>query len=83
YARESAKYGVKTTFDGIDITAVTAYREGIVASKYKGLQGLLKARGITVIEGTGRLTSPTTIQVGDDTITGKNIVLATGSYSRS
>jgi len=81
--RESAKYGVNASLDGIDISAVTAYREGIVASKYKGLQGLIKARGITVIEGTGRLTSPTTVQVGDDTITGKNVILATGSYSRS
>ena len=81
--RESAKYGVNASLEGIDISAVTAYREGIVASKYKGLQGLIKARGITVIEGTGRLTSPTTVQVGDDTITGKNIILATGSYSRS
>ena len=82
-SRESAKYGVNTTFDGIDIAAVSAYREGIVASKYKGLQGLIKARGITTIEGEGRLTSPTTVQVGDDTIVGKNIILATGSYSRS
>ena len=81
--RESAKYGVNASLESIDISAVTAYREGIVASKYKGLQGLIKARGITVIEGTGRLTSPTTVQVGDDTITGKNIILATGSYSRS
>ncbi|MEL4318259.1 dihydrolipoyl dehydrogenase [Leifsonia sp. YIM 134122] len=83
YSRESAKYGVKTTFDGIDMTAVTAYRQGIVDSKYKGLQGLVKARGITTIAGEGKLTSPTTVQVGDDTITGKHIVLATGSYSRS
>jgi len=82
-SRESAKYGVTTTFGGIDIAAVTAYREGIVASKYKGLQGLIKTRGITVVEGEGRLTSPTTVQVGDTTLTGKNIVLATGSYSRS
>ncbi|MEO8263614.1 MAG: FAD-dependent oxidoreductase, partial [Pseudolysinimonas sp.] len=82
-SRESAKYGVTTTFGGIDIAAVTAYREEIVASKYKGLQGLIKARGITTIEGEGRLTSPTTVQVGDITVTGKNIVLATGSYSRS
>jgi dihydrolipoamide dehydrogenase len=82
-SRESAKYGVTNTFGGIDIAAVTAYREGIVASKYKGLQGLIKARGITVIEGEGKLTSPTTVQVGDATLTGKNIVLATGSYSRS
>jgi dihydrolipoamide dehydrogenase len=82
-SRESAKYGVTTTFDGIDISAVTAYREGIVSSKYKGLQGLIKARGITVIEGEGKLTSPTTVQVGDQTLTAKNIILATGSYSRS
>jgi dihydrolipoamide dehydrogenase len=74
---------VTNTFGGIDIAAVTAYREGIVASKYKGLQGLIKTRGITVVEGEGKLTSPTTVQVGDDTLTGKNIILATGSYSRS
>ena len=81
--RESAKYGVNASLDGIDISAVTAYREGIVASKFKGLDGLVKARGITTIPGEGRLTSPTTVQVGDDTIVGKKIVLATGSYSRS
>jgi dihydrolipoamide dehydrogenase len=82
-SRESAKYGVNTTFDGIDIAAVTSYRQGIVTSKFKGLEGLVKARGITVIKGEGRLISPTTVQVGDDTVTGKNVVLATGSYSRS
>jgi dihydrolipoamide dehydrogenase len=82
-SREAAKYGVKTQFEGIDMAAVTAFREGIVASKYKGLQGLIKARGITVIQGEGRLVAPNTVQVGDDRIVGKNIVLATGSYSRS
>lgn len=82
-ARESAKFGVTTQFEGIDIAGVTAYREGIVSSKYKGLQGLIKTRGITVIEGEGKLVAPTAVQVGDDRITGKNVVLATGSYSRS
>ncbi|HQI65545.1 MAG: dihydrolipoyl dehydrogenase [Actinobacteria bacterium] len=81
--RESAKYGVSSTFNGVDIAAVTGYRQEVVASKYKGLQGLIKARGIITIEGEGRLISPTTVQVGDDTVTGKNVVLATGSYSRS
>jgi dihydrolipoamide dehydrogenase len=81
--RESAKYGVTSTFGGIDIAAVTSYREGIVSSKYKGLQGLIKARGITVIEGAGRLVSPNSVQVGDDILVGKNVILATGSYSRS
>ncbi|MDQ1554108.1 MAG: dihydrolipoamide dehydrogenase, partial [Microbacteriaceae bacterium] len=81
--RDSAKYGVTSSFGGIDIAAVTSYREGIVSSKFKGLVGLIKSRGITVIEGEGRLVSPTTVQVGDDTIVGKNVILATGSYSRS
>ncbi|WP_165064081.1 dihydrolipoyl dehydrogenase [Marisediminicola senii] len=81
--KESAKYGVKAEFGGIDIAAVTKYRQDIVTSKFKGLTGLIKQRGITVIEGEGKLTSPTTVQVGDQTITGKNIVLASGSYSRS
>jgi dihydrolipoamide dehydrogenase len=82
-SRESSKYGVNTTFGGIDIAAVTSYREGIVSSKFKGLEGLIKARGITVIRGEGRLVSPTQVRVGEDTITGKNVILATGSYSRS
>ena len=82
-ARESAHFGVKSTFDGIDVAAVSAYREEIIASKFKGLQGLIKARGITTIAGEGKLVSPTTVQVGGDTVTGKHVVLATGSYSRT
>ncbi|WP_104193667.1 dihydrolipoyl dehydrogenase [Cryobacterium sp. M25] len=82
-SRDAAKYGVKTQFEGIDMPAVNAFRKSIVASKFKGLQGLIKSRGITVIEGEGRLISPNTVQVGANTIVGKNIVLATGSYSRS
>ncbi|BDI22895.1 dihydrolipoyl dehydrogenase [Herbiconiux sp. L3-i23] len=82
-SRDSEHYGVKTTFEGVDIQGVTAYREGIVAKKYKGLQSLVKARGITTIEGEGRVVGGTSVQVGDQTVTGKNLVLATGSYSRS
>ena len=83
FSRDSSKFGISSTFDGVDIGGVASYRDGIVGKKYKGLQGLIKARGITVIEGEGRLVSPTTVQVGDDSIVGKNVILATGSYSRS
>ncbi len=81
--RESAKYGVNSTFNGVDVPAVIKYREEVITSKFKGLTGLIKARGITVIEGEGRFVGGTSVQVGGDTITGKNLVLATGSYSRS
>ena len=82
-ARSAEKYGIKATFESIDMTAVNAYKDGIVAGKFKGLQGLIKAKGITVIEGAGRLTGQNTIEVDGTTYTGKNIILATGSYSRS
>jgi dihydrolipoamide dehydrogenase len=82
-AREAAKFGVSATLEGIDIAAVTAYREGVVASKWKGLQGLLRTRGVTVIEGAGRLVAPNQIEVNGERITGKNVILATGSYSRT
>ncbi|GAA0995604.1 dihydrolipoyl dehydrogenase [Subtercola frigoramans] len=82
-SREAGKYGVRTTFEGVDLAAVTAYREAIVASKFKGLEGLINARKITVIRGEGRLVGPKTVQVGDDSYVGKNVILATGSYSRS
>jgi dihydrolipoamide dehydrogenase len=82
-ARHSDMFGVRATLEGVDLPAVNQYRDGIVASKHKGLQGLIKARGITTIEGTGTLISPTTVQVGEDTVVGKNVVLATGSYPKS
>ena len=82
-ARESSHYGIETELKGVDIAKVGAFRDGIVASKFKGLQGLLKAKGVKVFEGEGKLTSPTTVQVGDTTLTGTNVVLATGSYARS
>ncbi len=81
--RDAARFGVTTTLHGIDVAAVSAYRQGIIESKYKGLQGLLKARGIQMVDGHGTLTSPTTVQVGDTTVTGKNVVLATGSYAKT
>lgn len=82
-ARHSEMFGVKASLEGIDLPAVNAYRDGVVSSKHKGLQGLIKARGITTIEGEGTLVSPTAVQVGSDTVTGKNVVLATGSYPRT
>lgn len=64
HARDSAKYGVNVELQGIDINAVNAYKDGIIAGKYKGLQGLIKSKkAITVIEGEGKLSSQNTVTV--------------------
>ena len=83
-ARESSHIGVNATLESIDLVKVNAYREGVVSRLYKGLQGLVKSRAVTLIEGTGRLTSPTTVEVAGTTYTAtKGVILATGSYARS
>ncbi len=82
-ARESAAFGVKTTFDGMDMPGVHKYKDSVIAKNHKGLTGLIKGRGIQIVTGEGRLTGPKTVQVGDDSFTGTNVVLATGSYSRT
>ena len=82
-ARDAAQFGVNATLDGIDMPAVNAYKDKVVGRLFKGLAGLIKSRGITVIEGEGRLTGPRTVTVGDTAYTGRHVVLASGSYSRS
>jgi dihydrolipoamide dehydrogenase len=82
-ARDAARFGVNASLDGIDMTGVNAYKDGVISRLFKGLTGLIKSRGITVIEGEGRLSGPRTVSVGDATYTGTHLVLASGSYSKS
>ncbi len=82
-ARESEQFGVQATLDGIDMTGVNAYKDGVVARLHQGLTGLVKGRGITVIEGAGRVTGPRQVTVGDTSYSGEHLVLASGSYART
>ncbi|HEX2902951.1 MAG TPA: dihydrolipoyl dehydrogenase [Jatrophihabitans sp.] len=82
-ARESAQFGVNATFEGIDMAGVHKYKDGVIGKNWKGLQGLIRSRGIQIIEGEGRLTGPKQVTVGSDVFNGTNLILATGSYSRT
>jgi dihydrolipoamide dehydrogenase len=62
---------------------VNKYRDGIVDRLFKGLTGLVGSKDLTVVAGEGRLTGPKTVSVNGDNYTGVNVVLATGSYSRT
>ncbi len=82
-SRESQNFGVKSTFEGIDMPAVNTYKDGVIDRLYKGLQGLIKSGGITVVEGEGKLVDAKTVEVNGERYTGTNVVLATGSVSRT
>lgn len=82
-AREGSKFGVKSTLNGMDMDGVNAYKDGVINKLYKGLSGLVKSRGIVFVEGHGKLVSKDTVEVAGVKYTGKNIVLATGSYAKT
>ncbi len=82
-AREASHFGVNATFNSIDMTGVNSYKDGVITKLHKGLQGLVKSRNITFIEGHGKLVGKDTVEVNGTKYTGKNIVLATGSYAKT
>ena len=82
-AREASTFGVNAQFLSMDMVAVNAYKDGVINKLHKGLQGLVKSRNITFVEGHGRLVAKDTVEVNGERYTGTNVVLATGSYAKS
>ncbi|MBF9129964.1 dihydrolipoyl dehydrogenase [Plantactinospora sp. S1510] len=81
--RDSEQFGIKAELVGIDMSGVNAYKDGVIARLYKGLQGMIKSAKITVVEGAGKLVGPNTVEVDGARYTGRNVILATGSYART
>lgn len=81
--RSSEGVGVRASFEGIDVAQVNAYKDRVVGRLHKGLLGLVGSRSIEVVPGWGRLVAPDTVEVEGRRLTGRNVVLATGSYART
>src|SRR6478752_550758 len=82
-AREGEQFGVKTTFESVDMKGVNAYKDGVISRLYKGLQGLVKSKKIEYVEGEGRLVARNTVEAAGRRLVGKSVVLATGSYAKT
>ncbi len=83
HARDSASFGVLSTFEGIDVPGVLSYKNSVVDRLWTGLQSTIASRKIDTIEGSGRLESPTRVRVGDIVYEAEHVVLATGSEPKS
>ncbi|MFE0750070.1 dihydrolipoyl dehydrogenase [Gordonia sp. NPDC058843] len=86
--RSAADFGIKASFDGVDITAVHAYKQKVVDGLYRGLEGLIASRQIRVVRGHGRVVGERMVAVdladgGTSHHRGEALVLATGSQSRT
>jgi dihydrolipoamide dehydrogenase len=81
-ARGAEQFGVEAFLTGIDMAGVHKYKDAVTARLFKGLVGLVASRGITLVEGRGRLMDPHTVEVDGQRFRGEHVVLATGSYAR-
>jgi dihydrolipoamide dehydrogenase len=81
--KEAGQFGIKGTFESVDVAAVNAYKGKVVEGLYKGLSGLVKSRGIEVVQGTGTLVSPTAVEVDGRRIEARHVLLATGSVPKT
>ncbi|WP_420627349.1 dihydrolipoyl dehydrogenase [Candidatus Leptofilum sp.] len=82
------EFGFSFTDLQLDYSVAFKRSRQVSSRLVKGVQFLMKKNKIDVFEGTGQLTDANTVQVslndsGEQTISGKNIIIATGARPRS
>jgi len=78
-AKGGAEFGLVIDSIAFDWSVAQKRKTAVVDQLVKGVEGLLKAGGVTTFRGAGRLSGKGTVTVGNDVIKAKDIVIATGS----
>lgn len=82
--KKARDFGVLTSPPELDWSAALARKDRVVNQLVTGLSGLLRKRGVKVVSGRGRLAGAGRVEVeGGETLSGRAVVLATGSHARS
>ena len=77
--QHAAEHGVKLGSVELDLAVLLKKKDAVVTKLVGGVAQLAKARKVTVITGAASFVSAHTVAVGDQHLTAKNIVIATGS----
>jgi dihydrolipoamide dehydrogenase len=81
----SDEWGIKASGEP-DWSGVQSFKQKVVDKLVNGLTGLVKARKIEVVKGTGRLASPTKVDIegngGSRSLQADHVVLASGSFAK-
>lgn len=86
--KDAGDFGVLVEGEpSVDWGKVLNFKDGVVNRMYKGVQGLIKAKKVTLVEGEGRLSGQRTVVVqtsdGERSLhANKSVLLAPGSYPR-
>ncbi len=82
-ACEGARFGVHASDVSYDYGEILTYRNDVVDTLVGGVEQLLSANGVTVLNGTATLQKPDgdelTVTVGEETYAARDVILASGS----
>ena len=78
-AEEMAARGISFGTPAVDLDALRAWKESVVAKLTGGVAGLAKRRKVEVLTGVGRLAGPNLLTVGDQTVSFDHCIIAAGS----
>jgi dihydrolipoamide dehydrogenase len=83
-AREAGRFGLDLTIGGIDCDRIGVFRQEVQDALHSGLDGLLGRKRVEVVQARGTVADDgRTVLAGDRRVTGRHLVLATGSNVRS
>jgi len=85
-AQGMGAHGVTFAAPAIDLDALRAHKDGVIAKLTAGLAGMAKARKVTVVQGVGRFVDPYHLAVQSkdgktQTLKFKSAIIAAGSQS--
>lgn len=74
-----AAHGIALGEASFDLGAMMARKDKVVGDLTKGIAHLFKKNGVEWLNGRGSIAAPGQVQVGEETVAAKNILIATGS----
>jgi dihydrolipoamide dehydrogenase len=77
--QRGGEYGVVADALRFDLPAANRRRDAVVDQLVSGVEGLMKANGVTVVRGAARLEGAGAFVAGGERYEAKNLVIATGS----
>jgi dihydrolipoamide dehydrogenase len=76
-------YGIEASFTGLDFRVAQSRKQDVVNRLTNGLSGLMRQRGVTIVEGRGRYLGGGVVEVGGERLVGDTVILAPGSVPRT
>ena len=73
------KMGLKVNAPKVDWGQMQAYKDDVIDGNTKGIEFLFKKNKVTWIKGWASIPAPGQVKVGDDVISARNILIASGS----